>query len=113
MGRGGGSSGGGTGGGGATGSAALVGSWRNISATTTAVTDTRWTFTAAGACSRTTIITLLDVGRESTMTRACSYTTSGNRVSIVFAGSTFVSSFSFSFANGALLLDGFRFTRFG
>jgi hypothetical protein len=32
---------------------------------------------------------------------------------VVFAGSSFVSTFSVSFTGGDLLLDGFRFSRIG
>ena len=82
-------------------------------ATPTTVIDTRWSFTSGGACSRTVITTLLDVGRESTEVRACTYTMSAGSISIVFQGSTFVSTFPVAFASGDLLLGSFRFRRIG
>jgi hypothetical protein len=91
----------------------VAGSWRNVFATPTTVVDTRWSFTSGGACSRTVITTLLDMGRESTEVRACTYTLSGGSISIVFQGSSFVSTFTVAFAGGDLLLDGFRFRRIG
>jgi hypothetical protein len=77
------------------------------------VTDTRWSFTAGGACGRTVVKTLLDAGLEDTTVRACSFTLDGSSLAVVFAGSSFVSTFSVSFTGGDLLLDGFRFSRIG
>jgi len=91
----------------------VAGSWRHVLATPTTVIDTRWSFTAGGACSRTVITTLLDVGRETTEVRACTYTLPGGSIAIVFQGSSFVSTFSVTFTGGDLLLGGFRFRRIG
>ncbi len=110
MGRGGGQSG--TGGGGAGTSSGITGSWRNVFATATSVIDTRWSFTAGGACVNTVITTQLDPGRENTVVRPCTFTLNGSSLSVTFSGSSFVSTFSVAFSGGELLLDGFRFRRF-
>jgi hypothetical protein len=103
----------GTGGGGATPGSSIVGSWRNVLATTVSIVDTRWSFTSGGACSRTVITTALDLGTENTAVRACTFTLGNGSVSIVFQGSSFVSAFSVGFSGGDLLLDGFRLHRIG
>lgn len=84
-----------------------------ISGNETVVNDTRWTFTAGGACSRTAIQTLVAAGTETTTIRACTYTLSGSTLSVVFEGSSFVNRFTATFSGADLLLDGFRFTRIG
>jgi len=110
---------GGTGGGGG-GASALVGTWRNLSSLVlssgeTLVLDVRWTFDAAGACSRTRIQTIIsgNTGSETTETLPCTYTLSGSTVTVTFQGSSVPSRFSVAFVSGDLLLAGTRFTRIG
>jgi hypothetical protein len=114
----GGGGGGGTGaGGGATG---LVGTWRNLSSLAlssgeTLILDVRWSFDAAGTCSRTRIQTIVsgNAGSETTETLPCTYTLSGSTVTVTFQGSSVPSRFSVAFVSGDLLLAGTRFTRIG
>lgn len=114
--------GGRTGGTGGTGSGAgaLVGVWRSVSSLglstgETVVFDVRWSFGAAGACSRTRIETLVsgNEGSETTETLRCTYTFSGSAVTVLFEGSSVPSRLSVAFSGGDLLLDGTRFTRIG
>lgn len=111
-------SGGGGGGGGGTGSASLVGTWRNLttvfSGGDTIVTQTVWTFTASGTCSKSVTQTFVNSGSEFTFpTQDCTYTFSGSSVTVTFVGSSVATRFSVAFSGGDLILDGFRFTRIG
>jgi hypothetical protein len=108
--------GGGTGGG--TGSAPVVGTWRNVRVVLeagtrdTIITETRWTFNAGGACSKTVAQTRVSTGTQITFPRdTCTYTFTGSSVTVLFAGSSVPTTFSVTFANGTLLLDGFPFSR--
>ena len=114
---GGGGGGTGTGGGGAS---ALVGTWRNVSSLVlasgeTVVFDVRWSFDAAGSCSRTRIQTVVSgaTGSETTEILPCTYTFSGSTVTVTFPGSSVPSRFSVAFVSGDLLMAGTRFTRIG
>jgi hypothetical protein len=109
-----------TGGGSGSGSAALVGAWRNVSTlmlsnSGTLVLDVRWSFDAGGGCSRTRVQTIVNgnSGTETSETLACTYTLSGSTVTVTFQGSSVPSQFSVAFAGSDLLLAGTRFTRIG
>ncbi|MGH7613598.1 MAG: hypothetical protein ACREMW_06095, partial [Gemmatimonadales bacterium] len=114
-GGGGGSGGGGAGGGGGGAAAAIVGTWRHvstlISAGETVVSDTRWSFGSDLTCSKLLIQTFVNAGFETTEVRPCTYTPASVSVRIVFDGSSVPVTFSVSFSNGNLILDGFVFTR--
>jgi hypothetical protein len=73
----------------------------------------RWSFDAAGGCSRTRIQTIIsgNTGSETTETLSCTYTFSGSTVTVTFQGSSVPSRFSVAFVSGDLLLAGTRFTR--
>ena len=117
-----GTTGGGSGGagGGSGGASAIIGTWRNLSSLVlgtgeTVVLDVRWSFDAAGRCSRTRIQTVVSgtSGSETTDVLLCTYTLSGSTVTITFAGSSVPSRFSVAFVGGDLLLAGTRFMRIG
>jgi len=115
---GGGGAGGGGGGGGGGASAALVGTWRHVSTLITSngetiVSDTRWTFGSDRTCSKVVIQTFVIAGFETTDVRPCTFTPASTSVRIVFDGSSVPVTFSVSFSNGNLILDGFVFTRLG
>jgi len=113
--------GGGTGGG--TGGASsvatqLLGSWRNtrIVATggDTIITETVWTFSAGGSCSKAVSQTSVSTGNEFFFpTQSCAYTVGGSSVTVTFAGSSVPTTFSVAFSSGTLILDGFPFQRIG
>ena len=113
----GGGGGGGAGGGGGGGtSAALVGTWRHVfalitSSGETVVSDTRWTFGSDQTCTKVLIQTFVNAGFETTEVRPCTFTPASGSVRIVFDGSSVPVTFSVSFSNGNLILDGFVFTR--
>ena len=110
----------GGGGSGGTGGASLVGTWRNFTtffdaaSGDTIVSETRWTFTADGACSKVVTHTFVNAGVQDTIFQgSCTYTSSAASVTITFMGSSVPTTFSVSFSNGDLLLGGFRFQRIG
>jgi hypothetical protein len=93
-----------------------VGTWRHVSTLIasdgeTVVSDTRWTFGSDRTCSKLLIQTFVRAGVETTDVRPCSYTPGSASVTIVFDGSSVPVTFSVSFSNGNLILDGFVFTR--
>jgi len=111
-------SGGGGGAGGGGTSAAIVGTWRHVSTLITSngetvVSDTRWSFGSDRTCTKLLIQTFVSAGIETTDVRPCTYTPASASVTIVFDGSTVPVTFSVSFSNGNLILDGFVFTRLG
>jgi hypothetical protein len=59
------------------------------------------------------IQTFVSAGVETTDVRPCTYTPASASVRILFDGSSVPVTFSVSFSNGNLLLDGFVFTRLG
>ena len=77
------------------------------------MSDTRWTFSGAGGCSRLVIQTFVNAGIQDTTIRNCSYTFDGSAVAIVFEGSSVSTRFSVAFSNGNLVLGGIPFTRIG
>ena len=102
----------GGGGGGASGltNTALAGTWENIQVfefdnDITRLT-TRWTFTVAGVCSRTTVTESLIEGIPRTEVRACSYSIGGSNllVEYVDTGQTSVMA-AFLQSPTVLLLD--------
>ena len=113
--------GGGTGGGTGGGSqlaTQLLGSWRNTrivaSSGDTIITETVWTFSAGGSCSKAVSQTSVSTGNEFVFpTQSCAYTVGGSSITVTFSGSSVPTTFSVSFSSGALILDGFPFQRIG
>ena len=96
----------------------LLGSWRNtrvvLSGGDTIITETVWTFSAGGSCSKAVSQTFVSTGNEFFFpTQTCAYTVGGSSVTVTFAGSSVPTTFSVAFSSGTLILDGFPFQRIG
>jgi hypothetical protein len=99
------------------GAEALIGSWRNVAVIQVPgdlqTWTTTWRFDAEGTCRQTSETESLAEGFPRTTERACSYATSGDRITISYLGGGSV-TYDFSFADFSpdrLVLDGFEYER--